>query len=248
MHVKAVYLAAAAFYVSLLIITAPASLLDSPLKSLVDDRLSLANCQGTIWQGSATPTLKIGKQSRMSLHTLHWHIRPLALLTGQLKAALTWDDMASITPTEMTISRKSVALSNLQLSLPAEIIGELSPFLKPAQLSGNLNIESRALTYSDGQLQGNATARWNQAGSAMSTIHPLGDYRIDIEAAKNNLHATLSTLRGALLLDGQGNWSPAQKFHFNGTARAAPESQAMLSELLHHLGPETAPGVYQINL
>lgn len=240
------YLVAAAFYVGLLIVTAPASLLDSPVRSLSDGRLSLANCQGTIWHGSATPTLNTAKQSNMALQTLHWQIRPLTLLLGTLKAELTWDD--TVTPMELSIDRKAVTMTHIQLSLPAEVIGELSPFLKPAQLSGNLYIESPQLIYANGHLQGNATTRWYQARSAMSPIHPLGDYLINIKAAKDKLHATLSTQSGPLLLDGQGSWSPTQKFHFNGTARAAPESQAALSELLHHLGPETAPGIYQISL
>jgi general secretion pathway protein N len=147
---------------------------------------------------------------------------------------------------ELTLSRDAIILNNLLLPLPAEVIGELSPYLKPAQFSGNLTIESRQLSYADNRLQGNATARWIQAGSAMSAVHPLGDYQIDIAAAQGSLRATLSTQRGALLLSGQGSWSPAQKFHFNGAARAT--DQAALSELLHHLGPETAPGIYQISL
>jgi len=243
---KATYLAAAAFYGGLLIVTAPASLLNFPAHRLSQGQLSLANCQGTIWHGSATPTLNTDKQSNMALQTLHWQIRPLALLLGTLKAELVWED--TVTPMQLSINSKTVTMTHIQLSLPAEVIGELSPFLKPAQLSGNLHIESPQLSYADGHLQGNATTRWNQASSAMSPIHPLGDYLIDIKAAKDTLRATLSTQSGALLLDGQGSWSPTQKFHFIGSARAAPESQAALSALLHHLGPEIAPGTYRILL
>jgi general secretion pathway protein N len=104
------------------------------------------------------------------------------------------------------------------------------------------------LTYSDNLLQGNATARWNGAGSAMSAVHPLGNYQIDILAANTEIHATLSTQTGALLLNGLGSWSPAKRFQFNGTARANESAQTSLNELLHHLGPETTPGVYQISL
>jgi len=243
---KTPYLLAAAFYGGLLIVTAPASLLDSPLRSLSQGQLSLSNCQGTIWHGSATPTLNTDKQSNMALQTLHWQIRPLALLRGTLKAELLWDD--TVTPMELTVDSKTVTMTHIRLSLPAEVIGLLSPFLKPAQLSGDLQFESPRLSYTDGHLQGNATTHWNQASSAMSPIHPLGDYLIDIKATKDTLRATLSTRSGPLLLDGQGNWSPSQRFHFIGSARADGESQGTLSALLHHLGPETTPGTYQILL
>lgn len=250
MPVKTRYLVlfAAVYFVGLLCITAPASLLGQVIWHASGERLSLANSQGTIWCGSAIPVLHTGKDSAIPLHTLYWQIRPRALLKGSISAELSWDNPASVTPMELTLSRQSVALSHILLTFPAEILGELSPYLKPAQLGGNLTLESPQLTYSGKQLQGKATAHWNQAGSAMSAVHPLGDYRIDIEAAQNNLRAVLTTRQGALLLDGRGNWSPGQKFHFNGTARATPESQDMLAELLQHLGPEVSPGIYGISL
>jgi general secretion pathway protein N len=102
------------------------------------------------------------------------------------------------------------------------------------------------LTYAEDALQGNATARWREAGSAMSSVHPLGDYQIDINASRDKISATLSTQGGALLLGGQGDWSRPQGFHFYGTARAT--NQTELNELLHHLGPESSPGVYQISI
>ena len=243
---KTGYLAAAAFYACMLLVTAPASLLDALIQRISHERLSLANCQGTIWHGSATPILHTGKESTIALHTLHWQVSAQALLLGKLKVKLGWDDTESVAPMELTLSRNTIILNNLLLPLPAEVISELSPFLKPAQFSGSLTIVSRQLSYTGNRLQGNATARWIQAGSAMSAVHPLGDYQIDIAAAQDKLRATLSTQKGALLLSGQGSWSPTQKFHFNGTARAT--DQAALSELLHHLGPETAPGIFQISL
>jgi general secretion pathway protein N len=243
---RTLYIAAAAYFLCLLLITAPASLLDMTINRLSHERLSLANSQGTIWHGSATPTLHTGKDSIIALHTLHWNIRPQALILGQLKVDISWDDLESRAPMQLTMTRQAVILTNVLLPLPAYVIGELSPYLKPAQFSGNLTLESPLLTYTDNHLLGNATARWNQAGSFMSAVHPLGDYQIDIRATRDSLRAALNTQRGALLLDGQGSWSPAQGFHFNGTARAA--AQAQLAELLHHLGPETTPGVYQISL
>lgn len=247
---KTRYLAlfAATYFVGILLATAPASLLNTVIHRISHEKLMLANCQGTIWHGSATPLLLTGKNTNLALHTLQWSIRPQALLHGQLYAEMTWDNLQPGATMRLTANRHAITLINLLLPLPAEIIGELSPYLKPAQFSGNLLIESPQLSFTNNQLQGSATARWNQVGSALSAINPLGNYQVDIQADQHGLSALLTTHNGTLLLDGQGNWSPTQKFHFNGTARAAPESQAMLSELLHHLGPELSPGVYRIFL
>lgn len=237
---------AAAYILFILIVTAPSSLLNGRIDSLSGGRLSLANSQGTLWHGSATPVLRTGTNANIPLQTLNWQIRPLALLKGQLIADLGWDKSA--TPMELTLDSQSVTLTRLQLPLPSEVIGELSPFLKAAQFSGRLFIESSQLTYTDKQLSGNATAHWNQAGSALTAVQPLGDYRLDIVADRGSLRAVLSTQGGALLLDGKGSWSPAQKFNFKGTASATEASRPMLSELLHHLGAEDTPGVYKISL
>lgn len=241
---KSIFLAALVCYAALLFITAPASLLNLAVRHFSNDRVSLANMQGTIWQGRAVPVLHPAENATYPLHTLAWKIKPQAWLAGQFKVALSRDE--SEAPMELCIDRNGLTFKNLIISLPAEILGDLSPFLKPAWLGGNLRIESPRLVYANGQMQGEATAHWNQASSAMSAINPLGDYLIDILAANGEIHATLSTQSGTLLLNGQGSWSPAKHFKFNGTARGAGQSN--FNELLHHLGPETAPGIYQISL
>jgi general secretion pathway protein N len=246
--VKTRYLAlfTAVYAIGALIVTAPAYLLDTAIGHFSHQRLSLANCRGTIWHGSATPELNTANQASFALHTLQWQINPQALLLGQLSVTLAWDNLDTRAPMQLLLDRNSVVLNNVLLPLPAGIISELSPYLKPAQFSGSLMLESPQLSYSEETLQGRATARWNDAGSAMSSVYPLGNYQIDMVAGKDKISATLSTQGGALLLGGQGIWSRPQGFHFYGTARAA--NQTELNELLHHLGPETTPGVYQISI
>ena len=239
---KKLSLAAAIYFAVLLLISAPASLLDLAVRRISEDHVSLANCQGTVWQGSAVPVLSPDKS--YPLATLSWQIKPQAWLFGQFKFLISWD--ASTTPMELTIEGKRLVLEHVMISMPAELIGDLSPFLKPAELGGNLRIESPQLEFKNGQLQGRVTAHWSQASSSMSAINPFGDYQIGIEAVNDEIHGVLSTQSGALRLDGLGSWSPAKHFKFNGTARAA--EQGNLNELLHHLGPETTPGVYQISL
>ena len=237
-----------ASYLVTISVTAPAALLDQVVRHVTNGRLTLANSHGTIWRGGATPLLHIDQNAVLPLQALNWQFQPDSLLRGQLKFGIRWDALESFAPMEIMLTADSFTLSNLQLPLPARVLGELSPFLKPAQFGGDLRIESKQLTFSGNQLQGNAIAHWNQAGSALSTVQPLGDYQIDIAAAQNGVSATLSTKSGALLLDGSGTWSAGQKTHFNGTARAAEASREALAELLHHLGPEESPGVIWISI
>lgn len=234
------------YFICALIVTAPAYLLDSAAGYFSDQRLSLANCQGTIWRGSATPLLHTANHVNFALHTLQWRIDPQALLLGRLSIALNWEDLDTITPMRLQLDRQSVVLSPVQLPLPAAMISELSPYLKPAQFSGSLMLDSPRLTYAKGTLLGNATVHWREAGSAMSSVNPMGNYQIDVNAKKDQLSASLITQNGPLLLEGKGVWSPLENFHFYGTARTTNPSA--LNELLHHLGPESSPGLYQISI
>ena len=97
-------------------------------------------------------------------------------------------------------------------------------------------------------MSGKAVAEWTNAGSILSSIKPLGQYRIDLAGAGSRLDFTLSTSSGVLLLDGKGSFAPEQGLRFNGTARAASEGKSGLDELLNNFGPESAPGGHTLNL
>lgn len=230
----------AAYFAAVMILTAPAYLYGTLIRGYTS--VSLANCEGTIWRGSATPVLHTG----LTLSTLHWRVKPKSLLSGRLEVELIWD--GTVNPMLLTLTKNDMVITNLRMQLPAEVLNDLSPYLKPVRLSGNLTLESPKLSYSGGQFQGAAVMSWREAGSVLSSVNPLGDYQVNILAEKTGLSATLSTLTGALLLNGQGSRAVDKPFQFSGTASATESAQTSLNELLHYLGPEASPGVYQISL
>jgi general secretion pathway protein N len=90
---------------------------------------------------------------------------------------------------------------------------------------------------------------WLGAASALSSIRPLGDYRILLKGNGTALDAQLSTLSGKLQLTGNGTYDNTSGMRFTGTAQAAPGTAATeLNELLHHIGPEISPGVFTLAL
>lgn len=231
-----------------LIITAPASLLAPILHGLSSGRFELTNSHGTLWNGEATPLLHLNGGSSVPLKAMHWEIQLRPLLTGTIKVQLKWDKSSTSEPTELALHGKQLEITHLALPLPAQLISEASPFLQPAQFVGSLKIQSDKLILSNQHIEGQATIHWTNAGSALSTINPLGNYQINLANAAENITMALSTTSGVLLLAGQGNWSTAQGLHFQGKARAAEGQTEMLSELLHHLGPEESPGIHSISI
>lgn len=240
-------------YLLTLLITAPASLLDSVVQYATGGRLMLAHAQGTIWNGAATPALRGRTANLITLEPMHWDVAVLPLFTGKMQLSLQWDDFApgqtmAAPAMEAMLTFKQIELQHVLLLLPARILEELSPILKPAQFRGQFHIQSERLVLTKNNLHGSAVVDWQQASSALSSIAPLGNYRVTLNGAGERVNIGLSTPSGVLLLNGQGFWSAAHGLEFHGTAQAAAGKHESLTELLHHLGPEASPGVHNFNL
>jgi len=111
------------------------------------------------------------------------------------------------------------------------------------QLGGSLRLSARDLRFE--WVQG----RWRQLGdlqldllnlsSRISTLEPLGSYRLSLSADPANAGLSqlrLSTLEGGLLLSGQGTLSAGGKSRFLGEATAAPGREEALNNLLNIIG------------
>lgn len=235
-------------YLLTLLITAPASLLDKCLQYATQGRLLLANANGTVWSGSAIPALRTQDSRLVALPFLRWEIAVPSLFTGKIHARLQWDDQPPASATEAIISFNQVELHHALLQLPARVLGEASPMLKPAQFRGQLQVQGEHLIFSKRGVDGAATVDWQQASSALSSIAPLGDYRLALNGAGDRINIGLTTISGILLLEGDGNWLAGRGLEFHGKAHASAGNYDNLTELLHHLGPEVSPGVHGFNL
>ena|GEM_PF-1018631 len=236
-----------------LIITAPATLLSGWATQASQGRLLLTNVSGTLWQGSATPVLLQKNNALLPLQKMHWSIHPWSLFTGKLSLSLWRDDLPQTSAMRAVLSPSQLELHDLNLTMPAAVLGEISPMLRPAQLQGKIQLTSKHLQLTPQNIIGTAQADWFDAGAALSPVNPLGFYNVTLNGAPDNgtaerLNITLATTSGALILNGQGSWSHAKGLQFRGTAQAAEQHRAMLAGLLGHLGPQESPGVYTLVL
>jgi general secretion pathway protein N len=231
-----------------LIITAPASLLDSWLQSATDNRVALANTDGTIWNGSAIIALRKREGGFITLQPLHWDIAWSQLLSGGLKVQLHWEGTADATVTDAVFSTGQVELHHLLLSIPVEALNEISPLLKPARFHGQFQVQGERLVFSARGMEGMATVDWQQAGSALSQVDPLGNYRITLNGQAGTINIGLATSSGVLLLEGQGSWSAGRGLTFHGKAEASNGHYDELAALLRNIGPEISPQVHSFTL
>jgi general secretion pathway protein N len=85
-----------------------------------------------------------------------------------------------------------------------------------------------------GHLQGQAELQMQKLSTRLSTLRPLGTYRVRVQGG-DTMTLTLDTLEGSLLLQGTGQLHNG-RVRFTGEASAAPDAEAALSNLLNILG------------
>jgi general secretion pathway protein N len=235
-------------YAAFLVATIPASLLATRAESWTRGQVRLTSVTGTVWGGTATPTLRVPGASDITLDRVTWSWQALALFRGQL--ALDVGVTMGKLDGRATVFRTPLAWEARALSLqgPVAALSTLHPVLAAWQPSGSVSVESRAFRYDGKTYTGTAWGEWRDASLSLSPVSPLGAWRLDITAENGPAKATLMTQRGPLRLAGQGTLTPAGKLTFAGEARAETGREADLASLLSAIGPKRADGAHAFSL
>lgn len=231
------------------VLWAPARWLSAALASLSGERVQLADARGTLWQGSAVLVLTGGEGSRDRLALpgrLHWQWR----WPGNAGwAALGLQAQVDCCMREPSTVRLHAGPGHAEAELgthtsqwPASLLGGLGAPWNTLQLEGQLRLRSEGLRlqWAQGrwQVQGAAELTLQDLSSRLSTLRPMGSYRLQLQGSAEPAGLSqieLSTLSGSLKLSGHGQWLD-RRLRFEGEASAAPEHEAALSNLLNIIG------------
>lgn len=236
-----------------LLLFAPARWLAQAITSATGGQLQLVNARGTVWRGQADVLLTGGQgsQTQTSLpQGVQWRLSP-TLLAGMPAMALQLG-APCCTPQPMALTlRPRVGGAEMRLAAfssrwPADLLTGLGTPWNTLRMQGLLSLQTDGLTLrwhsGRGSLQGALALEAQDIASRLSTLRPLGSYRMDLraEADGNNTSLSLHTLSGRLQLQGQGQWVGG-RLRFQGVAEAAPDSEAALANLLNIIGRRQGP-------
>ncbi len=84
------------------------------------------------------------------------------------------------------------------------------------------------------RLSGQLELQWQQFSTRLSTLRPLGNYRVVVKGG-DTMQMQLDTLEGSLQLQGRGEWHQG-RLRFRGEAKAQTDAETALSNLLNVLG------------
>jgi general secretion pathway protein N len=220
---------------------APARWLTGAVERATEGRVLLSEPRGTVWNGSAHLLLAGGAGSTDALalpSRLDWRLRPrwngvyAELATG-----------CCITqPLAMRVQRRlggtRITLADVRSQWPAALLAGLGTPWNTLQFDGDLLLGTQGLSveWVEGRLAitGRAELMAQRLSSRLSTLRPMGSYRITVLGGTTPT-LQLDTLEGSLQLTGSGQWV-GSRLHFTGTASAAPDREAALSNLLNIIG------------
>ncbi len=224
-----------------LAVFAPARWLGGLIEDAAQGHVQMHDAQGTLWDGSAQLTLTGGRDSTDASTLpgrLRWQLRPgWSQWTLQVRA-----DCCTAQAWQVAMAPHwggaQWTLADQQSAWPSEWLSGLGTPWNTIRLQGQLLLRSEAVAvhYNAGrwQLDGRLTLDALDMASRLSTLRPMGSYRLQVQGGGVPT-IDLQTLQGSLQLRGQGQWTGG-KLRFEGEAQAAPERQEALANLLNIIG------------
>jgi general secretion pathway protein N len=218
----------------------PASWLGTIVERQTGGRLTLGDAQGTLWNGSAFVGGAPGEGGSVTPllpGRFSWRLSPLVLL-GRVDMQLE-NPQALAQPVNITGSWSTWQVSAGQLLLPAEGLAGLGAPLNTLVPSGVLRLSWNRLDLvrqpNNVAVTGRTTLTMNDMGSRMAPIKPLGSYEMVMDWRGQQAELVLRTVRGALLLSGNGTLQNG-RLRFSGQASAAEGYEETLGNMLNLLG------------
>ncbi len=207
--------------------------------------------QGSVWHGRARWAVRSGGQTetpRMAAlpGDLAWQVTDIDFLPPRIH--MKFGGEAIVQQRFSVIAGfRGVQVTPGALHVPAGLLEAVgAPFntLKPG---GQVWVSWNDWQFSPKGWQGQLTAEWREARSAVTRVAPFGSYRLTLNAQDQAAQFQVSSLSGPLLVEGQGGWT-AGRWEFNGLARAEPAQREALASLMTLLGRAQPDGSVQLSM
>lgn len=226
------------------VIFAPAAWLAAALAVASATQVQLLDPQGSVWRGDAQLVLSGGVGSTDALALpgrVAWELDPvLHGLRLRLRAGC-----CTPAPLETTLvpawSGVTLVVADAVSHWPAGLLAGLGAPWNTLQAQGQLDLRSEGLSveWTEGRIRLVGSAQLEALGvsSSLSTLKPLGSYRLLLAGSTGQGAPVLQlqTLEGSLSLGGSGQWNGA-RWSFRGEASATPQDEPVLGNLLNMVG------------
>lgn len=207
--------------------------------------VQVTHARGTLWSGSAGVNAAL-PAGALAVDEISWRFLPARLLTGRVAFAVRVRSPGEGT-LEIARGFGGWEARGLAWRGDASALAALSPLVATWQPQGRLAIAAPHLAWNGREARGSARIEWRDAAVALADVHPLGSYRIDVNAAGGPAKIALATIDGVLEASGNGTLDAQGRFTFSGQARGTGPSAAALEPLLDLLGRQRPDGAHALD-
>ena len=207
--------------------------------------VQVSEARGTLWNGSARLEVAL-PAGALTVNELAWHFLPARLISGRVAFAV---HVRSPGDGELEIARGFGGWEARGLAWKGDAadLAALSPLVATWRPQGQLDITAPQLAWNGREARGSARLEWRDAAVALADVHPLGTYRLDVEAAGGPAKIALATLDGVLKASGTGTLDAQGHLAFQGEARGEGPSAGALEPLLDLLGRRRPDGAHALD-
>lgn len=179
---------------------APASLVSPRIERLTDDRLLVADPQGTLWHGSAV--LTAGDER----FPVAWNVHPMSLLRGQVALTLTPTVAGATQPRgEILTGKGSTHLRDFRIELPAAVVIAAAVPRPRLDAKGMVEVTANEFDWPPRNGGGAIRATWHDAAVGLTGSNEavgLGEVSARLTSANGELKGPLDNLGGEFAIDG----------------------------------------------
>ncbi|OYT91117.1 MAG: general secretion pathway protein GspN [Burkholderiales bacterium PBB3] len=221
---------------------APAHWLAAAGSQASQSQVTLLNPRGTVWDGTAQLALTGGSGSSDTVALpgrVEWKIRPAwGKLHLHVLATCCTPEPLQLEVQARGLRAATLTLADQQSTWPSSLLVGLGTPWNTLQLQGKLQLRTTGLSLDlnpeTAALAGRVQLDATQVSSRLSTIKPMGSYRLSVLGGTTP-SLRLETLEGSLELSGAGQWVNS-RLRFEGIATAQADRIEALSNLLNIIG------------
>lgn len=226
-----------------LVITMPAAWITPQFAKATQGHVNLIDPSGSLWHGSATLVLAAGRDAGSGTllpGRIQWQTAFWPLFTGRLSMRMR-QTPAMPDAIDVAAAPHSATVSAGEIAVPASLLAGLGAPFNTLDLQGGVRLAWTPWRMLGARAYGQLVITLTDMSSRVSSVKPLGSYRVVFQSQGDTSTIDLSTLSGPLMLTGHGMLA-ANQTSFHGQASASAEARDNLAGLLNLLGRPTGDG------